>query len=510
MATTPGAFLKKIAVSPLVSASKAEESHYLGAMLADLIQRHLGACGLPVIVYNDVARALIASKQDLPFDRESAAAFAGEIDAQFLVYGAFILDPGSAMLGVRLTIHPDTARTELETSAPLNSFSSFIPRLTLSIIERFGMPITDDMRQMIMTYPRPEKFEAFQQIARARLAWMRGEHELALTAIDSALSIDPDYEDAMFLEVMIARAADDVNTAHKAFKRWAQLAIRQGKNAEGAERIGRLGHWLLERGEWSASRTAYENALALFGKVNDEVGQLRMSNNLANLDLLQGKNLTVIRRYRRSLREFEASPEFASDRATTYLNLGIAYKNQGQFHEAGQALEEAYSIVSGITDQRLEAFILGQQGALYADIDRWDEAMEAYNQALAMFIRVGDHAGKAMIRSHQALLSRSQGNFRNAEVLLRSALTEIGDHSNVHIQAIILYNLADLYLAMDDCQKGLPLAQKANEVFTKLGSAERDLCSDLVEKLRQANMENEKSESPSSPEPPETPFLSTR
>ncbi len=63
---------KPTAVAPLTGNEHAEEWHWLGALISDLLSRHLAAC-IPTLDYNATARAIIAAKHTLPLDAGGGA-----------------------------------------------------------------------------------------------------------------------------------------------------------------------------------------------------------------------------------------------------------------------------------------------------------------------------------------------------------------------------------------------------------------------------------------------------
>jgi len=59
-----------IAVAPLVGAEPGEESHWLGALVSELLTAHLAAGGLSVVPYNITAQAILDRKIALPLEAQ--------------------------------------------------------------------------------------------------------------------------------------------------------------------------------------------------------------------------------------------------------------------------------------------------------------------------------------------------------------------------------------------------------------------------------------------------------
>ncbi len=504
--TGPGA---NIAIVPLIGNQETDEAHWLGALFSKLLIEHLAGAGLPTLEYNTVAHAVAKGKHALPLKESSIEALRADLKLRALVHGRYVFDEAGGMIGLRLIVSgPDLMPTPMEVSFPIAGFTRFVERVSLALIERLGVSVDDALRERVKAVPRPANFEAFRQVAQARAAWAKGQHELALAAATSALTLDPDYEEASTIEVAIARAADDTTTAQEAFRRWAAIAAKRGRPSVAAERLLTLGHWLRGRGKWIEARHAYEDARSAFEREKNEVGAAWASNNLASLDLLTGNTQAAIRTYRRSLRVFETSPEAERDAAVTLYNLSIAHKRLGQREEALTAIEQALTLARRLKDNHLQARSLAQRGAIRDDLGEWNQAQADYTQAARLLDVLGDESGLAAIKGLQAILLKQQGSYDRAEVLLLEALEATEQQSDAHEQAILWLNLADLYFAMQLYDEAWPYAEQALEAFTHLKSAWTDQAKGLVTALERAIEETTTKEAATPGESPvnESPF----
>jgi tetratricopeptide (TPR) repeat protein len=192
-----------------------------------------------------------------------------------------------------------------------------------------------------------------------------------VAAASSALTLDPDYEDAAAIQTAIARTADDTKTTLTAFRRWSAIAGKRGRPVTAAERLMLLGHWLRDRGEWSEARRAYEDARAVFEREKHDTDAASALNNIANLELLSGRIQSAIKTYRRSLRTFEAVPDGQADAVIALFNLSLAHKMLGQRDEALQAVEEALAGAQQLKSTALQARCLAQRGAIRDDLGEW-------------------------------------------------------------------------------------------------------------------------------------------
>ncbi len=470
----------QVALMPLVGNTPGAESAWLGALFSTLILEHIDVAPIMVLEYNKSAQAVIDGLHELPLTPGSVGHLLDQLHLDALIHGRFVHDQAGDMLGLRLIVEGDAVvNTPVEAAAPVATFSRFIERMSLALLERLNVRITDDLREAIHQVPRPASLEAFRQLASSRAAWARGDNELALTAVSSALTLDPALEAAMLIEVAISRAAQDNRTTQTAFKRWSESAVKRGNPGVGAERLTMLGHWLADRGDWREARRTYEEAGRLYNRANDEAGQARIVNNIANLDLLMGKTGDGIRTYRRTLRIFEQQVLDAEDTAVTFLNVGLAHKNQGQQEEAQHAIEEAVARAERLNLPHLLAHSLAQRGALNDDLGNWLQSEADYKRALTLFADIRDEAGQAMVISYRGLLTRQRGAYDQAERLMQQALTRFQRLDMPHEVAIVQYNLADLYLSMNQLERAWELAEQSHTALKELRSVWFDASSEL-------------------------------
>lgn len=469
--TLPAKPAAKIAVVPFVGNQQTEEAHWLGALLSKLLTEHLAGAGLPVLEHRLVAEQMVKDKHQLPLGEAAIQSLRRELKVETLVHGRYVLDEDAKMLGLRLKVEVSgSARPPLETAGPIAGFAQFVERLSLALIELLGVPINDALRQKVHDLPRPASFEAFRQTSQATLAWSKGQNQLALAAISSALALDPELDEAAAIEVAVARSAGDTATTRDAFRHWASIATKRRRPLAAAERLVMLGHWLAERGEWIDARRAYEDARNLFQTSNNQYGQAQVDNNLANLDIFSGKTQDAIQTYRRSLRIFETAPNGQADTIITYFNLALAHKSLGQQEEAERAIEEALLFARRLKDTRLEALCLAQRGAIRDDMGQWGQAGADYTQASRLLDVVGDERALAVVKSHQGVLKRQQGVYDQAERLMLEAEETLEKVDDRHEQAVVWLNLADLYLVMGLYDQAWEYAERAHETFTRLKS----------------------------------------
>lgn len=474
---------ERVAVAPLVGRDDEEETIWLGASLSKLLTEHLVGAELVVLDHNAIARSMVAQDRALPLSKTDAEALRRNLKLAVLVHGSFTLDVDGRLLGLRLQVdRAGQPGAPLEIAAPLAQFGRFIERTALSLIERLGVQVTDDVRRKVGAVPRPTNFEAYHQVVRARAAWRRREHVLALTQIESALAMEPGLEEAVEIALALALTADDADALRSNYRRWADLALGGGRAVIGAERLMAYGHWLGARGEWDSAQSVYEEALDVFRRERRQSGEMRALNHLANLALQRGQFQRAAETYRRSAPAL-SSMNARRDAAIAWHNLALALHSLGEAEEAIDAVEQALALARQANQGALEARCYILRGAINDDAGMWTAAQEDYEQAGNILESAKDDLGLAIVKDQMAGIYRQQGNYRQAESLRLEAMSHLEKSGHVHELAVVWLNLADLYFAMGNYTGAWDYASRAQRELQKMGSGIEAQAKTLVETL---------------------------
>jgi tetratricopeptide (TPR) repeat protein len=475
---------RTFAIAPLVSDKPGQEESWLGLSLSKLLTDQLTAAGLPALRAEAVAQALLDLDKALPLDEEDAEAVMQHLGLSALVHGGFRTEGERGTLRLALSVEAaDQDDQPLELDAPMASFPRFVERVALALIRKLGYPVDDKVRAKVAAASRPSTFASLRQLARARAAWAVGEHELALALVESALQTDPNLEEAAEIQVAVARAAGEADTAAEAYRRWADMAAEAGRPVAAADRLLDFGNWLLGHGSWEQAQAVYQEALALFEGQGHRLGVAQTKSNLAGLALQRGDWQAAVEAYQASIRAFgELGDE--QDVAIATFNLSLAYKALGHTEDALDAINRALALSRALKDRGLEARCFNQRGAIQAGAGNWPGAEADCQQAARLHEAEGDLPGLATVKDHLATLYKEQGDFARAEALRLEAVALFEKIGNPHELAVTWTNLAMLYMEMGAYSQAWDYASRAHQVFTRLGSGLADLTARLLQDLR--------------------------
>nr|NQU92304.1 tetratricopeptide repeat protein [Bacteroidota bacterium] len=128
-------------------------------------------------------------------------------------------------------------------------------------------------------------------------------------------------------------------------------------------------------------------ALAYFEKTGDDKTVAGLLNNLGNLHLGQNNNEKAIEYFEKSLSKI--APE-SRNYSSIIFNLGIAYKNTGQYEKALENYGEALKIETARLDSFNMAKTYNGIGIVYKNMEEYDKALENYYLALEIKERLGN------------------------------------------------------------------------------------------------------------------------
>jgi tetratricopeptide (TPR) repeat protein/transcriptional regulator with XRE-family HTH domain len=109
--------------------------------------------------------------------------------------------------------------------------------------------------------------------------------------------------------------------------------------------------------------------------------------------------------------------------AKALTNIGLVHWWQDRYQEATDCFEQALALFGQADDPADRARTLNSLGLCMWWYDRFPEAIGCYEQALALFAQAGNQAGQARTLSNLAMIDYQQGRHRRASERFQEALT---------------------------------------------------------------------------------------
>jgi tetratricopeptide (TPR) repeat protein len=131
-------------------------------------------------------------------------------------------------------------------------------------------------------------------------------------------------------------------------------------------------------------------------------------------------------------------------------NLGNAYRDCGEPHEAINYLEQALHRARSLYNLREEGRVLGNLGATYVILGEMDSAVECLKQALRLARQIGDRYGEGRALSNLGVASWERGDFPTAIDYLHQRLDNARALGERHGESSALLNLGNVYAVLGE------------------------------------------------------------
>jgi len=151
------------------------------------------------------------------------------------------------------------------------------------------------------------------------------------------------------------------------------------------------------------------------------------------------------------------------------VNLGLAYSDLGETHNAIEFYQQALIISHEIGDRRGEGNALGNLGNAYSDLGETRKAIEFYQQALIIAHEIGDRRGEGADLGNLGNAYSDLGETHNAIEFYHQALIiskEIGDRRG---EGNALSNLGSAYSDLGETRKAIEFYQQALVISHEIG-----------------------------------------
>jgi putative nucleotidyltransferase with HDIG domain len=255
-------------------------------------------------------------------------------------------------------------------------------------------------------------------------------------------------------------------------RRSYRLAREQGADVLAAEALNTLGAMALERGALKKATRTFRKALEL-GETSCEL-RARVEQNLGILANIRGELEEALARYRASLEAYRrADNEHGC--AIAYHNLGMVSADRGLFKAADHYFEKSRALAARRGDARLQALCLVNKAEADVARQRFQDARQDAEAALALFDQLGERRAKADAYRVIGMVYRETGRPELAEARLRSAIELAAGAGAPLNEAEALRELALLYQAMGRNHEALRSLNAAHRLFQRL-----DACADLI------------------------------
>jgi len=271
---------------------------------------------------------------------------------------------------------------------------------------------------------------------------------------------------------VVQRHRSEAASAHALCQKSYEVARQAGNDLLAAEALNTLGGLHLSAGAPDEARRVFLEALELGGSSREV--RARVEQNLGILANIRGELHEAIARYERSLDAYrDCGDEHGC--ALAYHNLGMVSADRGWLNAADCYFRESRALAERVGDVYLRGLCLVNHAEVDVMRQRFENARQKAEEALALFDQLGARSAKADAYRVIGIVYRETGRIVLAESRLRSAI-ELAVAAGAALgEAEASRELAVLYQAMGRNQDALRLLNTASRLFQRL-----DARADLV------------------------------
>ena len=255
----------------------------------------------------------------------------------------------------------------------------------------------------------------------AAVAYLRGEIDIAMSAVQEILKAAPHDIVALTLGGHLHRLRGELKEAEAAYKQVLILAKAQGHSEGEAVATGNLGVIYWTWGDLDEAERMHRKSL----EINERLGrQEGMANAYGNLGLIYWTrgDLDEAERMLRKGLEIDERLGRQEGMANAYGNLGVIYTTRGDLDEADRMLRKAIEIHERLGWQEGMAKAYGSLGLIHLARGELDEAERMLRKALKIDERLGRQEGMTKAYGNLGVIYKRRGDLDEAERMYRKAL----------------------------------------------------------------------------------------
>ncbi len=226
----------------------------------------------------------------------------------------------------------------------------------------------------------------------------------------------------------------------------------------------------------------YEQALSIFGKIDERENAGVTLGNLGNAYYSLG-------RYKQATRCYKDALEIAREindqiNEGNWLNgLGLVYANLNRFEQAIECWEQALKIAYTIGDRRNEGIRLNNLGIVHRRLSQVERAIEYFEQALAIAREVGDRYSEGNSLGNLGNAYADLGQTQQAIKHFEQQFLITREISDRHGEATACWNLGSIHLDMGQIDQTQRYLKQALAIFEEIQAPQADQARQILAEL---------------------------
>ena len=201
----------------------------------------------------------------------------------------------------------------------------------------------------------------------------------------------------------------------------ALYLLRSGHGPAAPEILRRVARTYMDEGQYDEALDCLAAALAVAESLDDESGTAQVTNAMATAYMQRGELDIAQGLYERAR---QAAHRVNDDRLIAMIaqNLGIIANMHGELESALDHYASSLATYRLIGADDYVGLVLNNMAMAFTQLERWDEATAAYEEALAHCERSGDVAAGLMVQVNLADMWIARGDWARAADLCQAVL----------------------------------------------------------------------------------------
>ncbi len=254
----------------------------------------------------------------------------------------------------------------------------------------------------------------------------QGKHQAALEKYEEALKLyqavgDQGGQAATLNNIGLSHAAMDAHVQMMAYVE-KQLPMLKAEGVENFDQTLSFVGKVRRITEEAPALGYYRQALELFQKVGEPVGEAQTLNNIGQVHAVQYQHEQALECYNQALELFRTASDRGGE-ATILTNIGRVYARQSQNQKALEFYQQALPLYGAVDDWSGEANALTNIGRVYSKMNHKEQALDYYQQALPFLQAVGNQLTEATVLNNAGILYWQLGEQEKGKEMLEQALT---------------------------------------------------------------------------------------
>ncbi|MGP1385356.1 MAG: CHAT domain-containing protein [Thainema sp.] len=164
----------------------------------------------------------------------------------------------------------------------------------------------------------------------------------------------------------------------------------------------------------------------------------------------------------------EVTVEERKTEADRLFQEGLRLYQVGSFQQSLQVWQQALAIYREIGDRQGEGVVLGNLGIAYASLGNYEQAISLYEQRLSVIREIGDRQDEAITFFRISEVYLSLGEYQKAFEILQATLAISREIDNLVGEASTLSNIGAVYFALGEFEEAIVFYDSALEILQEL------------------------------------------